>query len=158
MTVHLKHHSLSISEKSVASYILSLTQPWNRVSEKLSKHFCKTYAVVTWSAKCTLNQCDLPCPVCMHLVNRSCFCYVQMLRVPTLAAGHELLLMTDESGAGMIGYVEREGIIKSLAMQEYKTFVDMLPPQMVCKHLHAQNRFTRQNWFHVSWCYVGACL
>lgn len=54
-----------------------------------------------------------------------------------LAAGQELLLMTDKSCVGMIGYIEKAGIIESLAMQEYKSFIDRSPPQMVCKHLLA---------------------
>ena len=51
-----------------------------------------------------------------------------------LPASQELLLMTDKSCAGMIGYIEKAGIIESLAMQEYESFIDRSPPQMVRKY------------------------
>ena len=55
-----------------------------------------------------------------------------MLRVLFLAAGQELLLMTSKADAGMYGYLEKTGIIESLVMQEYKSFIGRSPPQMVC--------------------------
>ncbi len=61
-----------------------------------------------------------------------CLCPAQMLRVPFLAAGQELLLMSSKTDTGMYGYLEKTGIIESLVTQEYKSFIGRSPPQMVC--------------------------
>ena len=57
-----------------------------------------------------------------------------MLRVRDFAPGMELLLRTDKSGGGLLGYLCDRGYVERLALQEFEGFVNMQKPQLVGLH------------------------
>lgn len=56
---------------------------------------------------------------------------MQMLRVRNFALGKELLLRVSKTDSSLCGYIEDNGIVEQLALQEFEAFVKLAVPQLV---------------------------